>query len=44
MLESEIGVMYDKVITEYGSQSKTIVNPVRLVNLSTYDAVTKGMA
>ena len=44
MLESEIGVMYDKVITEYGSQSKTIVNPVRLVNLSTYDAVTRGMA
>jgi hypothetical protein len=27
MLESEIGVMYDKVITEYGSQNKTIVKP-----------------
>jgi len=36
--------MYNKTLTGYGLQSKTIVNPVRLVSLPTYGTVTKGIA
>lgn len=35
--------MWEKLIHEYGFQNKAITNPVRGVQLSTYDALTKGL-
>lgn len=44
MQEKQICLGWEKVLVDYGFQSRAIVNAVRGVNLSTYDAGTKGMA
>ena len=46
MQELNICLMYEKIMNEYGlgnDRNKSIINPVRGINVSTFDALTKGM-
>ena len=43
MQELTLCLKWKKLINEYGFETKVVTNPVRGVNLATYDAVTKGM-
>ena len=44
MLEPQTDVIYNDTLAECGLQSKTIVTPICLVNLSAYDVFAKNIA